>query len=116
MSLVKFHIDECNDYSYNFSKLPKGVGGEIFSMNALAKSWKYGQEFHHREHVNEYILEHPDDFKIGYHQPKKSKEFPELALTIDTRSDYKRIYSLLLSTKQSSISTEELILKCLSSA
>ena len=114
-NLVRFHIDEGNDYSHNFTKLPIGVGAEIFTMNTLAYSWKHGQELHHKEHVNEYILEQPGCFKIGHLQPLARRQLPELALTIDTQADYQRISALVARIKHTPITTEELIRKCTSS-
>ena len=39
------------------SGLPDGVGLEVFSFNALEAAHCCGLKGHHREHVNEYILE-----------------------------------------------------------
>jgi spore coat polysaccharide biosynthesis protein SpsF len=107
--LVNFHIEGQFDYSHNFGKLPVGVGAEIFSMNALETSWKLGQELHHKEHVNEYILEQVEHFNVGYLEPPVSKHSPELVLTIDTEKDYQRIHGDMANIIESPITTELLI-------
>jgi len=64
-NLIKFHLETKSDYSHSFESLPKGVGAEIFTFEALEKSFFEGKEPHHIEHVNEYILENPGLFKIA---------------------------------------------------
>jgi len=67
---------------------PLGVGVEIFSFDALQKSWQDGHEPHHREHVDEYILEHPDIFRQAKMSASSDKFAPEISLTVDTPEDF----------------------------
>jgi spore coat polysaccharide biosynthesis protein SpsF len=80
------------DYSTNKSEinsgLPVGIGCEIFTKNALERSWLFGLLAHHREHVNEYILENKNRFKILEQQPAFPKECSSLRLTLDTKEDF----------------------------
>ncbi|MGR9073097.1 MAG: cytidylyltransferase domain-containing protein [Gammaproteobacteria bacterium] len=113
--LVTFHLERCFDYSQSIARLPVGIGAEIFSHNALMISWREGRELQHREHVNEYILENPQNFSIGCLDVPLNKRRRSLALTIDTREDYDRI-RLLAETLGPSVTTEELIIQCSSFA
>lgn len=67
---------------------PVGVGVEIFSFAALKKSWEEGHAPHHREHVNEYILENPSLFKQAKMPAPPEKCAPELSLTVDTPEQF----------------------------
>ncbi|HEY8119606.1 MAG TPA: NTP transferase domain-containing protein [Methylophilaceae bacterium] len=114
--LIRYHIEGRYDYSHNIGKLPVGVGAEIFSMKELETSWKDGQKPHHREHVNEYILEQSESFKIGYLEPLADRQSPALAFTIDTDADYQRIHACATKIEHTPITTEDLINQCTSSA
>lgn len=102
--LIREHLKKDADYSSNKSEvnsgLPEGIGAEIFKFSALEKSWKEGKKINHREHVNEYILENPQKFKVLIVKAKDKKliKYRDLRLTIDTKKDFefvKNIISLL---------------------
>jgi spore coat polysaccharide biosynthesis protein SpsF len=91
--LLEKHIKHEVDYSSNKSEigsnLPDGLGVEIFTFNALERSMKYSTKEHHFEHVNEYILENMNKFKIykdcnagGFIDKSK------IRLTVDTQEDF----------------------------
>lgn len=88
--LIDLFIQDKLDYAQSFSKLPVGVGAEIFSFKTLKKCYLEGKEPHHREHVNEYIIENKEAFRCGVLKVPDSKNHPEVRLTIDTLEDYKR--------------------------
>ena len=113
--LGAFHLRGGYDYSHNIGQLPIGVGAELFSMQALATSWREGREPQHREHVNEYILERPSRFNIGKLDSPHSKQAATLSLTIDTPEDYERIRTLPGHAENTSLTTERLIARCSSS-
>lgn len=76
-------------------KLPTGVGVEAFTFKALERSWLEGNKEHHREHVNEYILENPGIFSIVRLSCMPQNSCPELSLTIDTNDDFEFIEEML---------------------
>jgi spore coat polysaccharide biosynthesis protein SpsF len=115
-SLVEMHASEAAAYSHAFGDLPIGVGAEIFSLEALERSWHDGQRPNHREHVNEYILEHPQMFKVARLEIPVEFRCPNLALTIDTPADYERITGYFDSPPDMNIGTKALIEQCSSSA
>jgi len=111
--LIDFHVNSNNDYSHSFGMLPIGVGAEVFRMSALRKSFFEGNQEHHREHVNEYILENPELFQIGIldNIPKK-KHAATLRLTVDTEQDYDRACLLAKMSSSQWLETEEAIKLC----
>ncbi len=101
--LISFHSETAADYSSNKAEvnsgLPVGVGVEIFSLLALERSWVEGKSGDHREHVDEYILQNRDRFKVQVLQAPEGKRAPHLKLTVDTEEDlnfmrdiYRRFY------------------------
>jgi spore coat polysaccharide biosynthesis protein SpsF len=112
-NLVKLHIKKNADYSQSYSALPVGVGAEIFSFETLEKSFKYGVNENHKEHVNEYIEENEDKFKIIKLSVPKEKNRPDISLTIDTVEDLNKASFIFDKAKENFISTEEAISLCL---
>lgn len=92
--LVAHHLATQADYTHAFGQLPIGVGVECFTMDALARSWQEGHAPHHREHVNEYIPEHPDRFRIEELDVPADKRASDLRLTVDTPEDFARAEAL----------------------
>lgn len=114
--LIDLHLHDGNDYTHAFGALPVGVGAEIFTRDALTRSAREGQAPNHREHVNEYIEEHRERFKIGRLEIPATKVAPELRLTVDTPLDYARACSLAALAAGPWLSTEEAIRLCSRSA
>lgn len=112
-NLISLHIDSNADYSNSFSFLPKGVGLEIFTFAALEKSYFNGKEKNHKEHVNEYIEENKELFKISYLNVAKEKNRPDISLTVDTFEDYKKACYIFNNTNKEFITTQEAIKLCL---
>jgi spore coat polysaccharide biosynthesis protein SpsF len=86
--LIDMHLADGNDYSHSFGVLPVGVGAEIFTRAALERSAEEGAAPHHREHVNEYVQENPQSFRIGVLAVAAEKRRPDVSLTVDTEDDY----------------------------
>ena len=75
------------DYVNNLELgLPLGIGAEAFTFAALKKSWEKGKLPHHREHVDDYILENPQEFKTERFYPEEWMKKP-YRLTVDTNED-----------------------------
>lgn len=114
--LIEFHLAGGFDYSHAFGQMPLGVGAEIFSRSALEKSHAEGHAANHREHVNEYIEERPDLFRIGRLDVPAAKLAPALRLTVDTEEDWQRACRLADATRGRDLGTEEAIRLCSFSA
>ena len=63
--LVRFHCAGDYEYSETLTTYPKGLGGEIFSREGLERCWQISTEPHQREGVNDYVLEHRSEFRVG---------------------------------------------------
>lgn len=96
--VIAFARERGLDYASAFpsfgSGLPIGVGVEIIGRAALDRSWREGCESHHREHVNEYIQEHPELFAQDTLTAPADKTAPDISLTVDTPEDFARAESL----------------------
>ncbi len=93
LSLLAMHILEKADYSSNKSeigsKMPQGIGIEIFSKETLSFLDSMDLSDSHREHVNDYILENIAQFNcflLGIPEDLSNYSF-----TIDTQDDFDKI-------------------------
>jgi len=112
-NLIDLHLNKNADYSRSFAVLPKGVGSEIFTFTALEKSYKYGHKDNHKEHVNEYIEENEDKFKISELTVNEEKNRSDVSLTVDTIDDYKKASFIAAKLEYEYITTEKAIDLCL---
>lgn len=112
-NLIELHLETKADYSRSFASLPKGVGAEIFTYKVLEKSYQFGKKDNHLEHVNEYIEENEDKFKISELKVRKEKNRPEISLTVDTPDDYEKACFIVKNSKNEYITTQEAIRLCL---
>ncbi len=114
--LIALHLEKNHDYTHSFGQMPLGVGAEIFSSAALERSHAEGIAPNHREHVNEYIQEHPELFNIGMLEVAPEKHAVDLRLTVDTQEDLDRAIWLAQSAGNTWLKTKEAIALCSSSA
>ncbi|MBI4060209.1 MAG: glycosyltransferase family protein [Elusimicrobia bacterium] len=98
--LIRMREERSLDYACAFpefgSGFPDGVGVEIFTFAALERSWRESTAPRHREHVNEYIQEHPELFRQDVLKAPPRKRAPGLSLTVDTPAqfaDAERLYA-----------------------
>lgn len=89
--VVERHLETGSDYAHNItvwgSGMPLGTGVEIFTFAALERSWREGHEPHHREHVDEYVGDHPELFHMERVKAPTELHRPKLRLTVDTPED-----------------------------
>lgn len=105
--LIKAHFKTKADYTTNRSEepsglpvgLPIGVGVEIFTKEGIENIYKNAHTNDHKEHMNDYVFDHKDQFKITIVPPLKANFAPNLRLTVDTPEDmekmrfiYKKLY------------------------
>jgi spore coat polysaccharide biosynthesis protein SpsF len=112
-NLINLHINSHSDYSRSFSVLPKGVGSEVFTFDALELSYINGKKENHLEHVNEYIEENEDKFTISELKVTKEKRKPDINLTVDTLDDYKKACFIVENSNDEYITTKKAIDLCL---
>ena len=67
-----------------------GLFSEMTSLDALRKVYSLTEQKLYREHVTNYIYEHPEVFKVHFLElPKLIRKRRDLRLTIDTIQDFK---------------------------
>jgi len=113
-NLIELHLSTGSDYTHSFGTLPVGVGAEVLTFGALEKSFKNATKDNHREHVNEYIQEHPELFKITALSVPEEKCRPDIRLTIDTEQDLLR--ARWIAEEDGKITTKKAIEICSRSA
>lgn len=93
-TLLAVHLLDKAEYCSNKteigSKLPVGIGVEIFSTDTLMRLDGMSLSKSHREHVSDYILEHPDQFHQCFWL-SIPQDFSKYRFTIDTKADFDRI-------------------------
>jgi spore coat polysaccharide biosynthesis protein SpsF len=110
--LIDLYEREMPDLANSFSSLPIGVGAEIFTFDALERSYLNGKEPHHLEHVDEYILGNPAQFNIKILTVTGLKNKPDVRLTVDTAHDHKLASFIVEKAKDEFVKTEEAIQLC----
>ncbi len=106
-NLIELHLHIQSDYTHSRDVLPLGVGAEIFTFDAIEKSYKNGTKGNHREHVNEYITDNPLLFRIARLSVATEKRRPDIRLTVDTEEDYKKACYICENAKGEFITTQE---------
>ncbi len=89
--IIKLFLVENADYASNVLErtFPRGYDTEVFSFNALEKTFFEAKQNFEREHVTPFIYNHPEIFKLVSY--KTDKHYSSLRLTIDTQEDYNLI-------------------------
>lgn len=98
--IIETFLNNNCDYCSNGLKrsYPRGLDTEVFSFEALEKTWKEAERYYQREHVTPYIYEHPEKFKLL--NVSNDKDLSHLRWTLDTIEDfnfineiYKKLYN-----------------------
>lgn len=111
--LLDLHLRTGSDFSHSFGMLPIGVGAEVFTFEAIEASFLEAHAPHHREHVDEFLLENPERFKTSVLTVAVAKNRPNVRLTVDTEEDYRRACFIVEHAKTDPVDTEEAIELCL---
>jgi len=99
--VIKYYLNNKNKFDYVSNILertyPRGLDTEVFSFNALEKSWYKAKKLYEREHVTPYICEHPETFRLA--NVENSKDLSYMRWTVDEEKDlefvrgiYNRLY------------------------
>jgi len=109
---IKFKVDYSSNKSEIGSNLPDGLGVEIFTFKALEVSMQNSTMQHHFEHVNEYILENKDKFKI--YKDCNAGGFIDrsnIRLTVDTQEDFYKITKIINNSRFKTVLLYEELLR-----
>lgn len=92
--IIKYYLDNNYDYVSNTAEnnFPVGLDVSILSFQSLKLSWENAHLPYEREHVNPFILGHPEMFKIGLYREKV--KYPSLRWTVDTEEDFKYVKNI----------------------
>ncbi len=97
-AVVREHLNSEVDYTVS-SNFPRGLDTEVFSLEALERTYKETGQDYEREHVTPYIYQHPEIFKLKSLEATGKLRRPDLRLTVDTEEDlqlireiFKRLY------------------------
>lgn len=77
---------------------PRGMNAEIFSYHALQQANTFAKTDSEREHVTQFIYQHPEWFKLGGIEYAHAASYPDVAdyrLTVDTPEDFMLIEKML---------------------
>lgn len=101
-----------NDFDYVRLDVPdtfiRGFDVEVFSKEALNKTFKLAKEEKYREHVTLYMYNHPEDFKIGY--VKGSSLYNKnYRLCVDTEMDFQLVKYIYENFKDEYVSSKDVI-------
>jgi spore coat polysaccharide biosynthesis protein SpsF len=110
--LIELRAREGLAYAHSFGMMPLGVGAEVFTLDALRRSHAEGHLPQHREHVNEYVQEHPELFRSGVLDVPAAKRAPDLRLTVDTEDDWLRACELADQSPGVWLDTEKALALC----
>lgn len=84
---MKDDVDYCGMLSQSFAD---GLDFEIVKYSALEKAWKEAEHSFEREHVTQYIIRHPDIFKLhNFESP--IGDFGNQRWTVDESEDYELV-------------------------
>lgn len=98
---------ENDAWVYHQSGFPLGFAVEVFTINSLEKAWKNAKKPSEREHVTQYILNNPHDFKIG--NMENPEDFSDIRLTVDHMVDFQVVKGVIENFKEGEIFTIEKI-------
>lgn len=76
---------------FEYATLPFGYGFAVMTRECLARIDFGANEPAYREHVENYCLEHPDEFNVRYQVAPDGLAWPELCLSLDYASDLERL-------------------------
>lgn len=76
---------------FEHATLPFGYGFAVLTRECLARIDSGAKEPAYREHVENYCLEHPGEFKVRYQVAPDGLAWPELCLSLDYASDLERL-------------------------
>jgi len=94
--IVKHHVTYNADYSFNnipneTNGYPDGLGVEVINAKILFEIGKKDLSPEQKEHVTQYIIDNPTDFKIESPKAPENIKGTDIKLDIDTESDFTRM-------------------------
>jgi len=97
VDLIRDGLDRMEGSDADYVKpegYPKGTGVDLFRADALKVMDRDAKAPKEREHINLFILNHPERFRIRSLQAVSECVRPELNMSVDTEQDLIRVNSL----------------------
>jgi len=112
--IIKHHFISGADYSFNNipalnNNYPDGVGGQIFKSSATIKSGLYGLSADDKEHADNYVLTHPEQFKIETIKAPKEIAYPDIRVDVDTEEDLQYVRKIVANFTDNTFNTLDII-------
>lgn len=87
-SIIQEHLLHSGDYTSNTIKetYPDGQDAEVFTLEALKKTWQNAKLSSEREHVTPYMRKYPNIFKL--YNVEYKEDLSQKRWTIDNPEDY----------------------------
>ncbi len=108
-SVVDYRCDGSYDYVHA-PNAPVGTAVDVITVEALRICDRKAETDRHREHLNAFVLDHPDEFRVGIYDPPASLRRPDVRVTVDTQHDLdhaRRIHDALRDPETATV--EEII-------
>ena len=83
------------DYVSTLKEYPVGIGVDLFSDRLLFDVHNKAKSPYDREHINAYVIDHPESYKIGELQVPKGISYQGIKLTVDTHDDYMKVKGII---------------------
>ena len=110
--LIELQLATGSDLSHSYASLPVGVGAEVFTFEALQAAFREATAAHHREHVDEFLLERPERFRTSVLEVAAAKRRPDIRLTVDSEEDYRRACFVAERAGTPDVATEDAVRLC----
>ena len=94
--VIETYFEGAYDFCCLTGEFPTGLDMTVYSFSALAQSWREAEKKSEREHIQLYITNNPDQFKIGVFE--KYKGLLHHRWVMDHEADYcfmEAVYSAL---------------------
>jgi len=75
------------DYSY-CRESPKGSAADIWTVESFESSVENASTYYELEHVNAWVWDHPELYKVLWFIPPQKYISPDLSLSIDTKDEF----------------------------
>ena len=110
--LINKFLESDVDYACNGLKgLPDGMGSQVFTLDAIRKSYNLTNNRLDREHVTLHIRNNPDIFSVISLPTKPKLKWPKLGSTLDEKEDFELIKKIIqnFESRIIDVSCEEII-------
>ncbi len=92
---IELMRDEYCDYVRAIDEYALGVGVDVFRDTLIKTIHKNSVSKYEREHIDAYVLNNQERFKIAKLKAPPGLNYPDISLTVDTHKDYMNIAKII---------------------